>query len=174
MATKAAALGVVKARTVDSDDVTDQVVDLKGRLENAEASAKRLRELLAQAEVLDNVVTLEERLAQHRAPPVSFADRVAIEIEARLTQGEVAQGDVASALAVSPRTLQRRLDADGLTFSGVLDGVRKRRAQELLTDGALSVQEVAYLLGYSEPRAFHRSFRRWTGSSAGAWRRGAR
>lgn len=120
------------------------------------------------------VAHLEERLAQHRAPPVSFADRVAIEIEARLTQGEVAQGDVASALNVSPRTLQRRLDADGLTFSGVLDGVRKRRAQELLTDGALSVQEVAYLLGYSEPRAFHRSFRRWTGSSAGAWRRGAR
>ena len=117
---------------------------------------------------------LEARLATRGAAPPGFADRVAMEIEARLAQGEVAQGEVARALAVSPRTLQRRLDAEGATFSGLLDRVRQRRALDLLGDGALSVQEVAYLVGYSEPRAFHRSFRRWTGTSAGAWRRGAR
>jgi AraC-like DNA-binding protein len=120
------------------------------------------------------VAHLEERLATRARPNPKLADRVSAEIEARLAQGEVAQADVAKALAMSPRTLQRRLDAEGASFSALLEGVRQRRAQDLLADGALSVQEVAYLLGYSEPRAFHRSFRRWTGTSAGAWRRGAR
>ena len=59
-----AALGTVQDRSIDSDDVTDQVVDLKGRLENAKASADRLRELLAKAEVIQNVVTIEDRLTQ--------------------------------------------------------------------------------------------------------------
>jgi hypothetical protein len=67
VADQAAELGVVQARTVDSEDVTDQVVDLEGRLENAQASAKRLRELLATAQVLDNMVVLEERLAQRES-----------------------------------------------------------------------------------------------------------
>ncbi|MCU1369181.1 MAG: lipoprotein, partial [Ilumatobacteraceae bacterium] len=64
---KAAELGTVQARSVDSDDVTDQVVDLEGRLENAQASSERLRELLAKAENIDNIAVLEDRLTQRES-----------------------------------------------------------------------------------------------------------
>lgn len=59
-----AKLGHVDARKVDSKDVTDEVVDLKGHLENAQTSATRLRELLAQATNIQNVIAIEERLTQ--------------------------------------------------------------------------------------------------------------
>ena len=59
-----AKLGTVQARRVDSDDVTDKVVDLRSRLKNAQISADRLRELLAKAEVVQNVITIEDRLTQ--------------------------------------------------------------------------------------------------------------
>lgn len=81
--TKAAKLGTVQARTVDSEDVTDQVVDLKGRLANAQASTERLRALLAKAENVANIATLEDRLTQREA-----------EIEQISGQIEVLQNDV--------------------------------------------------------------------------------
>ncbi len=65
--TKAAALGKVQARKVDSEDVTDQVVDLEGRLENAQVSTERLRTLLAKAENVQNIVAIEDRLTQREA-----------------------------------------------------------------------------------------------------------
>jgi hypothetical protein len=64
---KVAALGKVQARKVDSEDVTDQVVDLKGRLENAEASTARLRALLDKAENVQNIAALEDRLTEREA-----------------------------------------------------------------------------------------------------------
>ena len=64
---KAAKLGKVEARSVDSQDVTDQVVDLKGRLENAQASTARLRGLLDKAENVANIATLEDKLTQREA-----------------------------------------------------------------------------------------------------------
>lgn len=60
-------LGTVQSRKDDANDVTDQVVDLEGRLENAQVSAKRLRELLAVAENVNNIITIEERLTQREA-----------------------------------------------------------------------------------------------------------
>lgn len=59
-----AKLGTVQVRKDDSKDVTDQVVDLEGRLDNAEVSAKRLRELLAVAENVTNIIAIEDRLTQ--------------------------------------------------------------------------------------------------------------
>lgn len=64
---KVAKLGTVQSRTVDSEDVTDQVVDLQGRLENARASSERLRALLAKAENIENIAALEDRLTQREA-----------------------------------------------------------------------------------------------------------
>lgn len=61
-----AALGEVQRRDLDSEDVTDQVVDLEGRLRNAEASAQRIRELLAKAEQVQNLIALEDRLTERQ------------------------------------------------------------------------------------------------------------
>ena len=80
--------------------------------------------------------------------------------------------DVACALHVSVRTLQRRLLASGTTFREVADLVRSRLAREYLADPMVSIAEVAFLLGFSDQTSFNRAFRRWTGKSPGRWRRG--
>ncbi len=72
----------------------------------------------------------------------------------------------AEELGVSVRTLQRRLGEEGTSFSKVLDDLRRDLSRELLTDRKLSVSEVAFMLGYSEPSAFQRAYRRWWGASA--------
>ena len=72
----------------------------------------------------------------------------------------------ADELNVSVRTLQRRLGEEGTSFSKVLDELRRDLSRELLMDRNLSVSEVAFMLGYSEPSAFQRAYRRWWGVSA--------
>jgi AraC-like DNA-binding protein len=72
-------------------------------------------------------------------------------------------------LHVTPRTLHRRLTAEGTSFRAVLDDVRHRAAVEQLRSGEATIQEVAYLLGYSDPANFRRAFRRWTGSPPSAY-----
>lgn len=71
--------------------------------------------------------------------------------------------DVAKRVAMSPRTLQRRLSEAGTTFQSLVDEARRCLAQGYLEDERLTVGEVAYMLGYSEPSAFVRAFKRWTG-----------
>jgi len=64
-------------------------------------------------------------------------------------------------LAIAPRTLQRRLADDGVTYQQLVDLVRRETAERLLRDATLGVNEIGYLLGFSEPSAFHRAFKRW-------------
>ena len=79
--------------------------------------------------------------------------------------------DVARALHVSVRTLQRKLVAAGTTFRELSETARARLAQEYLADPKVSSAEVAMLLGFSDPSSFTRAFRRWTGESPARWRR---
>jgi AraC-like DNA-binding protein len=78
---------------------------------------------------------------------------------------------VAKRLALSPRTLQRRLKDYGLEFKALVDDTRRRFAIEYLKDSENSLTEIAFLLGYSEVSAFSRSFKRWTGTTPLAHRR---
>jgi AraC-like DNA-binding protein len=77
---------------------------------------------------------------------------------------------VAKALAVSRRTLSRRLADEGRSFRSILDDVRREFACALLQDRTLSTRDIAFFLQYSEPAAFTRSFRRWTGQTPRAFR----
>lgn len=77
---------------------------------------------------------------------------------------------VARRLAMTPRTLQRRLARAGTSFESLCDHARKQAARTYLADTTLSIAEVTYLLGYSEPTAFHRAFRRWHGTTPQAFR----
>jgi AraC-like DNA-binding protein len=79
--------------------------------------------------------------------------------------------EVASGLHLSTRTLKRRLAAQGLTYSDVLEEQRRERALLLLRSPKLSLDEVAEQLGYSDTSNFRRAFRRWTGVSPGTYRR---
>jgi AraC-like DNA-binding protein len=101
--------------------------------------------------------------------PLPAADTIVAQVRATLlhqaTVGPVPIDRVAEQLAISPRTLQRRLRAEGVSFDQVSQEIRAGLAREYLGDRGLSVGEVGYLLGFSEPSAFTRAFRRWTGQS---------
>lgn len=82
-----------------------------------------------------------------------------------LHTGEVRIDAVAGRMGLSRQTLYRRLRAEGVTFERVLDELRHRLARHYLAGGKVSVNETAYLVGFSDPAAFSRAFKRWTGVS---------
>jgi AraC-like DNA-binding protein len=82
-----------------------------------------------------------------------------------LASGRPSAGAVASALGLTEQTLYRRLKAEDATFEGVLDGLRRKLATHYLRDRKLAAKDTAYRLGFSDPAAFSRAFKRWTGLS---------
>lgn len=90
----------------------------------------------------------------------------------RLLPGGRAQcAIVAQQLGMSPRSFTRHLAEEHTTFSQILDNLRKQLALRYLTDARISLQQVAWLLGYSEMAAFDHAFKRWTGTSPSRMRR---
>ncbi len=78
-----------------------------------------------------------------------------------------------AALGLSPATLRRRLDAEGAGWGLLKDAVRRDLALQHLSEGRLSVVEIADRLGFNDASTFYRAFRKWTGSAPGAWRAAA-
>ncbi|MEW5814957.1 MAG: AraC family transcriptional regulator [Spirochaetota bacterium] len=70
--------------------------------------------------------------------------------------------EIAKRQAVSVRKLQMKLKEEGTSYRHLLDEVRKGMAMRYLRDRTMAISEIAYLLGFSEPSVFHRSFKRWT------------
>jgi AraC-like DNA-binding protein len=77
---------------------------------------------------------------------------------------------VARQLHTSPQTLRRRLHEEGSSFQELKDQLRRDLALYHLGRGELSIQDIAEQLGFSEPSAFHRAFKKWTGLTPGAYR----
>ena len=82
-----------------------------------------------------------------------------------LHTGDVSMDTIAAKLAMSRQTLFRKLKAEGATFEKVLDDLRHKMALGYLRGKKVSVNETAYLVGFSDPTAFSRAFKRWTGTS---------
>lgn len=87
-----------------------------------------------------------------------------------LHQGEFSADDVAAQLGFSRQTLFRKLKEEETTFSAVLDDLRQRAARLYLMGGSASVNDTAYLVGFSDPSSFSRAFKRWTGLAPSAYR----
>jgi AraC-like DNA-binding protein len=86
-----------------------------------------------------------------------------------LHRGDASMERIAVTLGISRQTLYRRLRAEGVRFDEVLDQLRHRMALSYLEEQKMSASETAYLVGFSEPSAFSRAFKRWTGHSPGRW-----
>ena len=71
---------------------------------------------------------------------------------------------------MSGRTLQRKLHEEGLAYKDVLNELRLELALHYLKNSQLSLDNIASKLGYAEPRSFYRSFKQWTGHTAGSYR----
>ena len=83
----------------------------------------------------------------------------------RLAKGPLRIDDIARELSMSSKTLERRLGGRGVTFSALLDEVRCELAKRYLGETDFRLEQVAYLVGYSEPAPLVRAFKRWTGTT---------
>jgi len=95
----------------------------------------------------------------------SFRDRVRATLMEILASGQYSMADVASKLAISTRTLQRRLSDADTTFQKELDGLREELARNYLAKSDYTSGQIAFLLGYEDPNSFFRAFRSWTGQT---------
>jgi len=96
-------------------------------------------------------------------------NRVKDLLAARLSRSDgafLSAGEAARQFALSERTLHRRLAEEGTRFSTILDNARYARAQELLMDKRMTVEKVAFAVGFAEPSSFSRAFKRWSGMGA--------
>ena len=98
--------------------------------------------------------------------------RLRVEVASRLCDGHPSLQDLAPRLGVSARTLQRQLAERGLVYRDLVQQARHQLAFQYLERTDTDLTEIAFLLGYSELSAFAHAFRRWTGHSPGAHRRG--
>jgi AraC-like DNA-binding protein len=119
------------------------------------------------------LTVLEKRLHEliSRLPPgEGLMERIRRLIAAQLCGGDPKVERIGRELGMSPRTLHRRLREAGTSFREVIDGLRQDLAVRYLAEERLAISEVAYLLGFSEASAFHRSFKRWTSQTPADYR----
>lgn len=100
-----------------------------------------------------------------RAISSSVVIKVRHEIERCLWEGDPSIASTALALNLSVRTMQRRLNAEGTSFSDVFDDVRRNMALSNLNSSGVSLGELSTKLGYKRQSNFTRSVRRWTGAT---------
>jgi AraC-like DNA-binding protein len=115
----------------------------------------------------------EQALAHKKAVDHSFGMRIENAIAVLLPHGKAQASEVARKLGMSQRTLARRLAAEGLTFAGVLRGLRSNLANRHLADNEMSISRIAWLLGYQDISAFTNAFKRWHGRTPRAVRQRA-
>lgn len=115
----------------------------------------------AQSELVRKVSALSEAGEEHK----SLRERITSFLFTNAYLGVPTLEAVASNLNVSSRSVQRRLQEEGVTYQQLVDSIRKSLALHYLQTGQRPVKEVSYILGYNELSAFHRAFRRWTGTT---------
>jgi len=109
------------------------------------ASDKIITDYMAQLNRHDIVVQVKSKLIE------------------QLSSGRATQQTIAKLLHISVRNLQRRLKEEGTSFKLVLEQTRKDLAEQYIDNSALSINEITFMLGFSEPANFTRAFKRWTG-----------
>ncbi|NIB41410.1 AraC family transcriptional regulator [Pseudomaricurvus alkylphenolicus] len=100
-----------------------------------------------------------------------FSERVTDAIMTMLTASPPSVDEVADQLGITSWTLRRRLKKENTRFQDLLDKTRQDLALSYVSDSIHSFSEIAYMLGFSSPAAFHRAFRRWTGDAPGEYRK---
>jgi AraC-like DNA-binding protein len=115
-----------------------------------------------------------ERMLQELPQALPITRRVKGLIAEELAGGHPGCAHIAARLQVSPRTLERRLELEGTTFTRLLEEVREGLALRYVGGQDLPLSQVAMLLGFSQTTAFHRAFRRWTGQTPLQYRRSSR
>jgi len=111
------------------------------------------------------IANCEETLSRRPRQQGPFRSVVENAIAPLLPHGSVQASEIARQLGLSQRTFARRLTSESLMFSEVLNSLRYDLATQYLADHALSISQIAWLLGYQEVSAFTNAFKRWTGKT---------
>jgi len=96
--------------------------------------------------------------------------RVRARLIEHLPSGSGDEATIAADLNLSLRSLQRKLKAEGVSFSQLLEDTRRELGRDYVRDSQHSINEIAYLLGFTEPGNFSRAFRRWYGKTPSEYR----
>ncbi|MEM8553636.1 MAG: AraC family transcriptional regulator ligand-binding domain-containing protein [Pseudomonadota bacterium] len=102
-------------------------------------------------------------LKERRPEAMTTRERVYRYLLREIPLGVPKVSDAADALALSERTLARRLSEEGTSYRAIVDETRANMAEALLEDPSISLTEISYLLGFSDPSSFSNAYRRWTG-----------
>lgn len=124
----------------------------------------------ADAEVYGLIRSQLDKLADGLNEGDRLSTRVTHHIEQTIGSRYCHLDFISSTLGVHPRALQRQLSLEGLTFKSLLSHVRQGLAEEYLLNSSISVSELSEFLGYSNPSAFSRAFKRMTGVSPDHWK----
>lgn len=109
-----------------------------------------------------------ERLRERDGLTTKVREHVA----SQLGTGDISMQATSRAMAMGIATLRRRLEEDGSSYSDIVDGLRMELSRRYLADDSTTVSEVAFLLGFSDVRAFARAFKRWYGIAPTEFRHG--
>jgi len=101
---------------------------------------------------------------------ITIGERVRRQLRANLPAHWLNENEVAAQLLMTTRTLRRRLADEDTSFRTIVDQLRYETAQQFLSTSLLECVDIALLLGYSEPSALTRAFRRWSGKGPNEWR----
>lgn len=112
-------------------------------------------------------------LVDKLAPSSTTVDELRKLLIRAMDGGDTSIEAVAKRMGQSSRSLQRRLAEEGARYNDVLSDIRTEFAKRYLARGTISASEVAYLLGFTEPPAFFKAFKRWTGMTPGEFQEGA-
>lgn len=115
-----------------------------------------------------------ERVLRELPQALPITRQVKTLITEELADGHPGCAHIAQRLQMSPRTLERRLELEGTTFTRLLEEVRESLALRYVGDEEMPLSQVATLLGFSQTTAFHRAFRRWTGQTPLQYRKSSR
>lgn len=114
---------------------------------------------------------LKQRLAELDQEK-NFTNKVEEKLFKLIPSGEFSVEEVAAELGLSGRSLQRHLKVEDTSFKEVLQGVQKLMAINYMADSKLTVDDIAYLVGYAEVSSFSRAFKKWTGKTVSQYRKG--
>ena len=107
---------------------------------------------------------------QPQASPLSITHRIREILGDDFRREMPSFEELTRLLHMSARTLRRRLEREGTSYQRIKDNARRDVAISLLSRDGFTVSEVAEQTGFSDPSAFHRSFKKWTGQSPGSYR----
>ena len=107
----------------------------------------------------------EDALSRRKMPLTPIRSRVEKALVKAMPKGEATISNAAKVLAMSPRSLERRLNEEGTSYTAVLRELRRDLAMQYLGDKTLGIGQIAWLLGYSEVSSFNHAFRRWTSTN---------